>query len=310
MGNGLFSCKGCTEFCSGRTRVEINNNLYGNYGEMNLDKSKSGQRIITNIFIPNCKVEFSPENSNINQTSHNKQPHQNKNQQKKIKIKSEKNSENDIKDEIANNNFNQFLNEAEKIDKNLIYFSPSFSKTTTMNNNINNNKNIFYNYNIEMLNYLNKVRNNPKSIIEDIDNYIKNNIKTIDNKEFFISEVTNEMVKINLHLDDIKDNLNYQKPVDSLKLNNKLKFISDVENTEITDKIIIELVINKKREIYHDYPQCFFYPIFIKDIKINIVLLLENNIIRDKIFNKDFSNFYATIFNEKSNRFFAIFCLA
>ena len=309
MGNGLFSCKGCNDVCYGRTHVEINNNLYGNYSDIKIEKSKPQQRIITNIFIPNCKLEFSPENSDINKNENNNIPINYP--FKKRKIQSEKccNKLKTMNEKSGKNNFTKLFNEAINVDKNLTFVSPSVTLSTT-NMKENNNKIIFNNYNIEIVEYLNKLRTNPKSIIEDIDNYIKNNIKTIDNKEFFISEVTNEMVKINLHLDDIKDNLNYQKPVDSLKLNNKLKFISDVENTEITDKIINELVINKKREIYHDYPQCFFYPIFIKDIKINIVLLLENNIIRDKIFNKDFSNFYATIFNEKSNRFFAIFCLA
>ena len=54
----------------------------------------------------------------------------------------------------------------------------------------------------------------------------------------------------------------------------------------------------------------FFNPTFIKDIKINIILLLENNSIKEKIFYDGFSDFYVTTFNERSNRFLAILCLA
>ena len=68
--------------------------------------------------------------------------------------------------------------------------------------------------------------------------------------------------------------------------------------------------MKKKRKIIHEYPECFFYPTFIKDIKINIILLLENNSIKEKIFYDGFSDFYVTTFNERSNRFLAILCLA
>ena len=61
-----------------------------------------------------------------------------------------------------------------------------------------------------------------------------------------------------------------------LKLDNKLKICNYFETNELTDKKINELILNKKREIINEYPECFFYPIFIKDIKINIILLLED----------------------------------
>ena len=54
----------------------------------------------------------------------------------------------------------------------------------------------------------------------------------------------------------------------------------------------------------------FLYPTFIKDIKINVIFLLAINNIKDKIFNKDIKEFYASTFNEKSNRFFSILCFA
>ena len=100
-----------------------------------------------------------------------------------------------------------------------------------------------------------------------------------------------------------------QEKVEALNLNDKLK-MRNIGNTEINDSLINELVISKKREIFKQYPKCFFYPIFIKDIKINFIHLLANNKLKEKIFYADFSDFYVTVFNEKNNRFFAILCLA
>ena len=308
MGNGLFSCKGCNDVCYGRTHVEINNNLYGNYSDIKIDKSKPQQRIITNIFIPNCKLEFSPENSDINKNENNNIPINYP--FKKRKIQSEKccNKLKTMNEKSGKNNFTQLFNEAINVDKNLTFVSPSVTLSTT-NMKENNNKIIFNNYNIEMVEYLNKLRTNPKSIIEDIDNIIANNLKKIDNKEIIVSDKTKEMINANISFDKVKENLNIQEPVNILKLNTKLK-IRSFDNLELNDKIINEIIINKKRDILDFYPECFFYPIFIKDIKISIIFLLANNNIKEKIFHKEFKDFYASIFNEKNNRFFSILCFA
>ena len=308
MGNGLFSCKGCNDVCYGRTHVEINNNLYGNYSDIKIDKSKPQQRIITNIFIPNCKLEFSPENSDINKNENNNIPINYP--FKKRKIQSEKccNKLKTMNEKSGKNNFTQLFNEAINADKNLTFVSPSVTLSTT-NMKENNNKIIFNNYNIEMVEYLNKLRTNPKSIIEDIDNIIANNLKKIDNKEIIVSDKTKEMINANISFDKVKENLNIQEPVNILKLNTKLK-IRSFDNLELNDKIINEIIINKKRDILDFYPECFFYPIFIKDIKISIIFLLANNNIKEKIFHKEFKDFYASIFNEKNNRFFSILCFA
>jgi hypothetical protein len=308
MGNGLFSCKGCNDVCYGRTHVEINNNLYGNYSDIKIDKSKPQQRIITNIFIPNCKLEFSPENSDINKNENNNIPINYP--FKKRKIQSEKccNKLKTMNEKSGKNNFTQLFNEAINVDKNLTFVSPSVTLSTT-NMKENNNKIIFNNYNIEIVEYLNKLRTNPKSIIEDIDNIIANNLKKIDNKEIIISDKTKEMINANISFDKVKENLNIQEPVNILKLNTKLK-IRSFDNLELNDKIINEIIINKKRDILDFYPECFFYPIFIKDIKISIIFLLANNNIKEKIFHKEFKDFYASIFNEKNNRFFSILCFA
>jgi hypothetical protein len=48
MGNGFLSCKGCNPFCCRSPHYEINNNVFGNYGEMKVNKDK---KIITNNII-------------------------------------------------------------------------------------------------------------------------------------------------------------------------------------------------------------------------------------------------------------------
>ena len=309
MGNGILTCKVFMYCCSGKTNIEINNNIEGNVAEMNLDKGKAEQGIIiTNAFIPNCKIEFSPEDTNTKQKTYKKQPNSIKNTSNQIEMNLQNNFNNDSKEgEDSKNNFTHFAYES---NKNVNFIGPSITLTTTMYNNNNNNKVNYNQYNIEMLNYLNRLRNNPKSMIEEIEYIKKNNIKIINEMEYIVSEDTNEMIKLNIYMDKIKENIKLQQPVDILKLNNKLKINYKVENIKITDDLINELVIKKKREIYRDFPQCFFYPIFIKDTKITLLLLLTNNKILEQIFNKDFTDFYVTTFNEKSNRFFAILCLA
>ena len=308
MGNGLFTCKGCNDICSGPTHVQINNNLYSNYSDIKLDKTKSQPKIITNIFMPNCKLEFSPENSDNNKNEINKStinyPY------KKRKIESEKcsNKINNM-DNNTKNNFTQLFNEAINVEnKNLNFVSPSITLSTNIMKE-NNKKIHFNNYNLEIIEYINKLRKNPKSAIEDIDNIIKNNLKIIDSKEVIISDKTKEIIKVNVSFDKIKENIDLQESIDCLKLNKQLK-IRSIDNIDITDKKVNELIINKKNEIKNEYPECFFYPTFIKDTKINIIFLLAINNIKDKIFNKDITEFYASTFNEKNNRFFSILCFA
>lgn len=304
MGNGIFTCKTCNEICPGKTRIEINNNVYANNSEIKLDdKSKSEQRIITNSFNPNYKCEFSGD-SNINQNDnyHNIKNNTNMNNKK------ENTFDNSIIEEeepqiIITENVNDGKNEK------MIGNSPSNSLTGS-NYNLSNSKNIFHNYNIEMINYLNKLRKTPKLVIKDIEHIIKHNVKKTDDKEFIITDNTNEIIKLSFNFETIKEILIKQEPANILKLNNKLKIYNYLQDTQITEKTINELIINKKKELIKEYPKCFFYPIFIKNIKINYIFLLENSKIRDKIFNKNFLYFYASTFNGKSNRFFAILCFA
>jgi hypothetical protein len=309
MGNGLLTCKCCSEFCCGRTQIEINNNLFQ---QIDLEKSKSKQ-IITNIYIPNCKVEISKDNPNKNIKAYNKPQISTKNLTKKNRSKSEKNFMSEIKDskEIQNHNFTQFLNEMTNNNNNNSNKNVNSNGPSPMNNNCSplNVKTILNDYCNNMLNYINKIRNNPKSFAEDLDEIIKNDIKKFYDKECIVSETTSEMIKLGINLEKLKENIMIQERVEALNLNDKLK-MRNIGNTEINDNLINELVISKKREIFKSFPKCFFYPIFIKDIKINFIHLLANNKLKEKIFNPDFSNFYVTVFNEKNNRFFAILCLA
>jgi hypothetical protein len=309
MGNGLLTCKCCSEFCCGRTQIEINNNLYQ---QIDLEKSKSKQ-IITNIYIPNCKVEISKDNPNKNIKAYNKPQISTKNLTKKNRSKTEKNFMSEIKDskEIQNHNFTQFLNEMTNNNNNNSNKNVNSNGPSPMNNNCSplNVKTILNDYCNNMLNYINKIRNNPKSFVEDLDEIIKNDIKKFYDKECIVSETTSEMIKLGINLEKLKENIMIQERVEALNLNDKLK-MRNIGNTEINDNLINELVISKKREIFKSFPKCFFYPIFIKDIKINFIHFLANNKLKEKIFNPDFSNFYVTVFNEKNNRFFAILCLA
>ena len=221
----------------------------------------------------------------------------------------------EIKDskEIQNHNFTQFLNEMTNNNNNNSNNNKNVNSNgpSPMNNNCSplNYKTILNDYCNNMLNYINKIRNNPKSFVEDLDEIIKNDIKKFYDKECIVSETTSEMIKLGINLEKLKENIMIQERVEALNLNDKLK-MRNIGNTEINDNLINELVISKKREIFKSFPKCFFYPIFIKDIKINFIHFLANNKLKEKIFNPDFSNFYVTVFNEKNNRFFAILCLA
>lgn len=286
MGNGAFNCKGCNECCKRRTCVELNNKINDNYGEIDLDKTNIPQRIISKNDYPNSDIKIS---SNCK------------------KFKTEKYLNNKMA-QIYHNNFFNYNSKVTKNDKN-ISISPSITIDTSTNERYNG-KITLNNYIWEMLNFLNKLRSNPSLVIEEIDNILKSNIKIIDEKEYLISDNTNEMIKLNNNFEKIKDMINIQKSVDKLKLENKLKIDNHFGNFALDDRKINELILSKKRRIIVEYPDCFFYPIFIKEVKISIILLLENNKIKEKIFYEGFTHFYVTTFNEKSNRFFSILCLA
>ena len=315
MGNSILEVKSYNPFCCGTSYYEINNNLYDNYGEMKLDKDN---KIITNIIIPNCQLKISPEHSsNKNIIQNEENPFAIRiNQSKNEKYKIEKNK--CLKDSIEiRNNLNNLNNDFKEVgnkkasDKNIALVSPE-QTDSTINSQIHK-KYGFSNYNNEFLEYLNKLRTTPNLIIEDIEYIIKNNIKIIEEKEYIVSDNSNEVCKLKdkyINIEIIKDFLENQEAVNCLKLNNNLKIKYLEENIELTDYKINSILLFKKREINNEFPRCFFYPIFIKDIKINIIFLLSNDIMREKLFDNKFSEFNITIFNIKNNRFFGILCLA
>ena len=215
MGNGVFNCKRCNEYCKRGTWVELNNKINGNYGEIDLDKANLSQRIISKNDI---------QNSNIKISSNSK------------KFKTEKYLDNKMAQIYHNNIFN-FSNEVTKNDKNMP-ISPSITIDTSTNEWYNR-KITLNNYILEMLNFLNKLRSNPSLVIEDIDNILKSNIKIIDEKEYIISDNTNEVIKLNNNFEKIKDILNIQKSVDELKLENKLKIDNHFGNVSLDEKKLV-----------------------------------------------------------------------
>ena len=310
MGNGILGQKGYNPFCCGSPRYEINNDVFENYGEMKLDKDK---KIITNIFIPNCQLNIIPEGSTDKKNKLNESPLNIKiNQSKTKKYKTEKKNDKRESGGIQSN-LNKYFDEAVKrsSDKTIPVTNPVPSISTNITHN--NKKIVESQYNIEFLEYINKLRTSPNLIIEDINLIMKNNIKIIDDKDCIISEQTNEIIKLRenfIYLDTLKEYLENIEGVNSLKLNDNLKIKYIYDNLELTDNKISEIVINEKKEIIYDFPNCYFYPIFIKDIKFNIFVLLSNNRTKENLFNNKFSDFYVTVFNTKNNRFFSILCFA
>ena len=309
MGNGILSCKGFNPLCCGTSHYEINNNVFEKYGEMKLDKDK---KIITNIFIPNCQLKISPEDSNDKKQSPNYSPIDLKVNENKKRIFQTDQKYDKESNEIQNN-LNKYFNEAIKRSSDKTVPLTSTVPSISTNFTSNNKKFLENQYNNEFLEYLNKLRTNPSSIIEDINSIMNNNVKIIEDKDCILSEHTNEIIRLKenyINFDTLKDFLENIEAVNALKLNNNLKIKNGNDNIELTGKKISEIVLDKKREIIYKFPKCYFYPTFIKDIKLNLIVLLSNNNIKEKILNNKFTDFYVSTFNVKNNRFFAILCFA
>ena len=305
MGSGISGLKGYP-LCCGTSHYEINNNLYGNYGEMKLDKDK---KIITNIFIPNCELKISPDTLNKDQINN-----LNNNTPLQIKLNKYKNHRAETECKYENKNSREINNTLNKYFNSKIKESTSAEGTTGGSKISKQIKNIsITEYNDHFIDYLNKLRTCPNLVIEDIDTLIKTKIQKIDNNDYLISEDTNEIIKMQdncICLDNIKEFLAGVEPIGELQLNKELKIKYVGHNLDINEKKIKEIIIEKKKEIIDEFPSCFFYPIFIKDIKINIISLIANNTLREKLFDNNLSYFYATIFNIKNNRFFTILCFS
>ena len=177
------------------------------------------------------------------------------------------------------------------------------------------------NYNEETLNYLNKIRNQPKAIIEDIDNLLK---KESINREQNI-QIENDETHENIIFEDqgnalreTKIFLNNIEPIkNKFNLNDDL-LIDTSEFDKIIEPILIKkitkILIDKRKNIINQYPNCQFFVNFIKDIKINILYLLSENEdssnFKDVIFNSKFSEFNVTWIKEKKNNFISFLCFA
>lgn len=121
MGNVILNCKGFGEYCSGKTNIEINNNIQRNGVEINLDKTKVEQGIKNNTLIPDCKIEFSPEETNTKQKTQKTYSRQHNSimlSSNQININLQQNFNIDSKEaEDSNNNFAPFFNDNNKNEK-------------------------------------------------------------------------------------------------------------------------------------------------------------------------------------------------
>lgn len=180
---------------------------------------------------------------------------------------------------------------------------------------------IKYNYNEEMNNYLNKVRNDPNSIIEDIDDLL-NDDNIFQNQKIKIeNEDTHENIIFNDEGNALKELKIYLNKVDSIpnkfNINDDLSIdTSELEkyNDLTLNKKITKILLDKRKSLIKDYPNCKFFINFIKDPKISILYLLSEN--GDKsdfwnvIFDPKFTEFNVTWIKEKKKIFIAYLCFA
>ena len=177
------------------------------------------------------------------------------------------------------------------------------------------------NYNEEMINYLNKIRNDPRSIIKDIENLLKENNINQDQKILIENDETHENIIFEDEgnaLKEAKKFLNEAKAIDTmLYLNDDLI----IDNSEFDKKQdnnlnnkITKILVDKRKNLIKNYPNCKFFVNFIKDVKINILYLLSENEdksnFRNILFDSEFKDFNVTWIKEKNNKFISFLCFA
>ena len=173
------------------------------------------------------------------------------------------------------------------------------------------------NYNESMLEYLNKIRNEPKSIIADIDNLLKEE----KNEKF---QIENESTHENIIFEDRGNALKEAKIFlnNAISIQEKLVLNDDlsIDITELDKKVdnlnktITKILVEKRKKIIRNYPNCQFFVNFIKNIKINLLYLLSENEeksnFRNVVFNNKYTEFNVTWFKEKNNNFISFLCFA
>ena len=173
------------------------------------------------------------------------------------------------------------------------------------------------NYNEIMLEYLNKIRNEPKSIIADINNLLKEE----KNEKF---QIENESTHENIIFEDRGNALKEAKIFlnNVISIQEKLVLNDDlsIDITELDKKVdnlnktITKILVEKRKKIIRNYPNCQFFVNFIKNIKINLLYLLSENEeksnFRNVVFNNKYTEFNVTWFKEKNNNFISFLCFA
>ena len=177
------------------------------------------------------------------------------------------------------------------------------------------------NFNEETMDYLNKIRNEPKSIIEDIDNILKD--ENINQFQKF--QIENEDTHENIIFEDegiaLKETKNFLYNIEPIETKFNLNDDLIIDNSELDKngetnliKKITKILVDKRKSIIDNYPNCQFFVNFIKDIKLNILYLLsekeDKSNFRNILFSDKFTEFNITWTKEKKNNFISFLCFA
>ena len=284
---------------------EVNNSI----GNENKDNKKEDENNLYSmdkiVSINNKKIK--PSINSISQQENNLTPAQlnlisNQENADKHKTSEIKKTKTGGFTDFVDINFNNF----ETVDKNDVFE--------------NNYITVKDNYNVEMLEYLNKIRNNPKSIMEDIDDLFKDD-NFMKNQKF---QIENEETHENIIFDDenaLKDAKIFLYNAKSIEekfiLNDDLLIdISEVDKKVDTNlnKKITNILVEKRKKIIRNYPNCQFFVNFIKDVKINLIYLLSENAeksnFRNVVFDNKYTDFNVAWLKEKNNNFISFLCFA
>ena len=92
--------------------------------------------------------------------------------------------------------------------------------------------------------------------------------------------------------------------------------ISEVDKKVDTNlnKKITNILVEKRKKIIRNYPNCQFFVNFIKDVKINLIYLLSENAeksnFRNVVFDNKYTDFNVAWLKEKNNNFISFLCFA
>ena len=258
----------------------------------------------------------------------------NKSNEKPIKNQSNLNNLR-IKPDLHHNNMNNYSEEMLKAINSLRKNPESFIKyiDSMINNNIQKKDDDIF-----------LVSQNAEEKIKLMENYqlifeqIKTFLKDIINSKIFIDleELTyNEELEIDIesarfiNSSNIQNtcierssisNEKYLSHTNQCSLIKKKKKIDPNSTLYLSDDIIANLILEKRREIKNKYPYSIFKMNIIKDININILIQIsmeliynqynDGRMLNEVIFNPKYKNFAVSWANEMTRKFISISCFA